>query len=216
MANVKRWVLGLDLDDTIVSFMDHFLSYLRDRHGLKTPSSAREVTGYDMCGWLEMTPFQVQQLLDDFQRDVGMRLPLVDGAKPALTHLAQRWDMVAITARPSYISGITNALINYHLGDCIGQVIHVGLEPGRSIAKWQVAHTLGIQVMVEDSLSQALEAAAHGIRIVLMDRGYGWNQSIRLPAGVVRVHSWGQAVRVLSRWERRPWQTNRLSVTTSG
>ena len=206
-------ILGLDIDDTIVSFMARFLPYLRSR-GFDPPATPNDVLGYEMNRWLGCTPDQAQELLDDFQLDMGWRLDLVAGAKPALVHLAQRWDLVTITARPRHIEAVTNALISRHFGSAVSQVIHVGMAGGRALDKWQIAHAIGIHTMVEDSLLQASAAAAHGLRVVLMDKGYGWNQCADLPAGVHRVHSWGQAVRQLRRWERSSWPTHRLPATS--
>lgn len=208
---MTRPVLGLDIDDTAVVFMDRFLPYLRQR-GVVAPASALDITGYHTSEWLGVTAVQAQHLIDDFQRDEGVHLHPVDGATPALAYLAQRWDIVAVTARPMYTAPITIALIQKHFGGSINQVIHAGLGPTHTMVKWQLVYALGVRVMIEDSLHHAQEAAAHGMRVVLMDRGYGWNRREHLPAGVQRVTSWGQTVRLLRRWERTSWPTNRLTT----
>jgi len=121
-------VLGLDVDDTMVSFIDHFLLYLRSR-GWATPASSRDIDGYSMTEWLGTTAQQCQLLMDEFQHDRGMSLRPAPGAQAAIEYLSTRWDLVAITARPYLVQDITRALVN----KCFGATISgpPGIDVGR-------------------------------------------------------------------------------------
>lgn len=199
----------------MVSFIDHFLLYLRSR-GWATPASSRDIDGYSMTEWLGTTAQQCQLLMDEFQHDRGMSLRPAPGAQAAIEYLSTRWDLVAITARPYLVQDITRALVNKCFGATISNIIHVGMSTDLVIPKWQIAHALGVQILIDDSLSNAKEAAAHGMRALLMDRGFGWNQCESLPAGVYRIRSWGQAVRHLQRWAHPPCPTFRLAAAATG
>jgi len=207
-------ILGLDIDDTIISFMDHFLDYLRSRDFVP-PCSTKDITGYEIYEWLGVSVKRGQRLLDDFQNDRGMYLYPSPGAQAALVYLSARWDIISITARPFSEQVITRSLIERHFGDIVSKVIHVKLSPELAIPKWQMAYAFGVQVMIDDSLSHVTEAATHGLNAILMDRGFGWNQSKSLPAGVYRVNSWGQAVRYLQHLEHLANSTFRLTAAAA-
>ena len=130
------------------------------------------------------------------EHDAGLAVP---GAKDALAVLKDAHELHIISARGEQIADLTFRWINknfpHHFKSINLTNQYFGI-PEKVCSKKDICQKLGIDIMIEDSLSQAIEIASVVQKVFLLD--CPWNQADVLPSHIVRVYSWAEIIKHLN------------------
>lgn len=182
-------VVAVDIDEVICRYVDGFRRFLeRIGHGLGSwdaQPAALFKEAHDPRSALRAA----------FARSGGLDLlDEVQGAVAGLTRLrAAGVRLEAVTTRPGAMRATTERLLRRLLpADTFAAVHHV--QPGQ---KGRVCSQLGAQVLIDDQIPNAKDAATSGVSAILFDyQGeYWWTHTGgELPTGVTRFQSWNAVV----------------------
>lgn len=193
-------VLAVDIDDVLVLSEDELMAYYNRTHGTNVShddmtegvAEALMAVGHDRNQIVDrMEEFL---LSDDF-----LALEPIEEAIAVIEDLRQKFRLVAVTGRGSYLEKQTLAWLEKHFSKVFESVHIVGQArwgEGFKVDKQSVFRHLGVSVVVDDSLNTCRNSAANGIEALLFG-SYSWNRSDQLAAGVTRVHSWPEIKQIL-------------------
>lgn len=136
-----------------------------------------------------------QAMLEDRMHE---RLRHNDEAVGVLNRLAERYELIVLTARNLATKDLTLAWLKRHYPMISPESVNfAGIwdNPKPDAAKrtkGAIAKSLGVDYLIDDQLKHCLAASEHSIQSLLFG-DYNWNQADTLPANVSRVSNW-QAV----------------------
>jgi len=127
----------------------------------------------------------------------------VDGAQESIELLSKTNELHVITSRPISIKDKTKEWIERYFGKIFFGIYHTDeysgfgrrtILDGKKTRKVEVCRELNVNVLIEDSLMNAVQCAqGRGIeRVLLMNQP--WNQDGRLPEKVKRVYGWNEII----------------------
>jgi uncharacterized HAD superfamily protein len=189
-------IIAVDVDDVLAVHAQEFVNYSNRKWGTNL-----EVSDYH-DHWAEI--WQVDW--DETQRRLREYLTAgqfakyktINNADVILKRLKSNYKLAVITARQQSLAEGTITWINKHFNDTFDEihfagVWDLGLEEAVKRNKTAVAQQIGAEYLIEDQLKYALPVAEAGIKVLLFG-DYPWNQSDKLPAGVVRVKNWQEVL----------------------
>jgi uncharacterized HAD superfamily protein len=196
-----RLIIGVDMDDVIFSFNDSLHAYHNAKYG--TSVKREDITSYNLEDVWKCTSKEVDDKLTEFfstkEHDKAVIIP---GSFEALAKLKKVNDLHVITSRGDWSEDITLRWIDKNFPEHFKSVSLTNQSlgsPGKRRSKAEVCRELKVDVMIEDSLSQAKEISAVVSRVFLLD--CPWNQG-DVPENVTRVFSWGEIVKNLLNQQR--------------
>lgn len=190
-ASSDKPILAIDIDDTLVTSE----AALRANHNQKFPQISVLSSFYsqDFTRHGNAANDIEAEIRRFFDSDEFYQLLPLEGAAEAVDRLAQRYELILVTARPKYTLSRTMQWINQHFPNRFQDAVFVGTDEHQKIdlqrSKNPILHKMGVEVLIDDNLKHSIEAAESGIRTILFGE-YGWNQSDALPAGVQRAADW--------------------------
>lgn len=178
--------LGIDIDGT-VTCPTALVPYLQKSFD---PSFKYEdITAYDLGEVLNRSDEEMYEWFMANQEEIYKYSPVAEGAFEALSSLAHEYELFYISARYDYLAKITEDWFLKH------NIPHHHIELTGSHEKIETAERLAVDVFLEDKLDNAINIHnALNIPVILFDTPY--NQAA-LPAGVHRVNSWSEAVKLI-------------------
>lgn len=187
--------IGLDIDDVIIDFNKGFLEFYNAKYGTSyAPSDRKEYYYHPMFG---VTQEDMQKEYDEYTfSHFHISTTPVGGVKDALQKLKGN-QFFLISARPEKKRKVTEEWFEHHLGDLIEiHAIHLTGQHRNSVTevkkKGAIAQELGIDIFVEDAITNAYDVASYGVPVLLFDTP--WNQTDSLPPLITRVYSWNEVV----------------------
>lgn len=189
-------LIAVDLDDTLVDFIDPFIQYYEKRFGMR--HSKREFNTYNFWEVIGGTREEAIELVHDFRRTGALlNLPPMPGALPAVNQLRQYSELVIITSRPVLFSQDTEELVHRRFSGAFSKIYITNYwgQMGEVMTKEDLCRSLGVTVLIEDNPGYALGCAEHVGQVFLFNQP--WNQGNSYPSNVKRVHFWGDVVDLL-------------------
>ncbi len=189
--------IGVDCDEVLAQFLKAYLLFHNERY--HTDMRPEQFTSYFSWNFLGISrEEETKRLYEFYETDYFRTMEPVPGSQEGTARLAEREDLVIITARQFEITEPTQKWITAHYpgrfqGIAFGN--HYGKTPG-SQPKAVMCKRFGVHTLIEDSLKNAQECASAGIDVLLYDAP--WNQTSALPERVQRVYSWDAIVERLS------------------
>ena len=186
--------IGVDLDDVVIDLQNAIVSFHNERYGTAfTRNDHRTFNLWEVWGCSREEA--VGRIYEFFQSDWFFNVPPMMHAETGLHALAARGhELYAITDRTNDVVEETKKWIAQHFPETF-QEIHFAnhfTKSGPARKKSEICRELGITTLIDDSKDNAIDCAAAGIRVLLLDQP--WNQG-ELPAGVERVFSWDEIVK---------------------
>ena len=185
--------IGIDLDDVLADFVPAFLAYYNRRHG--TTFSKGDVWSYHFWEVFgvskDETLRRVFAFLDSPEAD---HMRPIDGSREGIAALAEDHELHIVTGRQDRIAEMTFRWLSWRFGDPF-EDIHFANHysgSGPNLSKGVICDRLGLDVLVDDAPTNALESAAPGRKVLLLDAP--WNSAIRETDSIMRVRSWGNIV----------------------
>lgn len=184
------------MDDVIFEFNNDFLSYHNKEYG--TSLTKNDVVTYSMEHTLKCTQEEAfKRMFRFYSTPEHENAGIIQGASEALTLLKETNELHLISSRGDQIADLTLRWIHKNFPGYFKSIQLTnqcyGL-PGKLRSKADVCKELKIDVMVEDSLSQAEDISSAVSKVFLLD--CPWNQG-ELPKNVVRVYSWADIIKQL-------------------
>jgi len=178
--------LGFDIDGVIANFSQPLLRTIQETYGLTL--AEKDITSFSLTHVLGITRTEETQLITDI---LYKDLPLYPGAKDTLEKLSREGHSIyLLTGRYPPLREITQTWLKDN-GVPYNE-LHL-LEMGK---KYQV-NISGLDVIVEDSLDEALEWSARVKTVLLFDHPY--NQTLNVKNLTKRVYNWNEVYQEIHR-----------------
>jgi uncharacterized protein len=178
--------LGFDIDGVIANFSEILIQTIKKNYGLTLRE--QDITSFSLSAVLGITKAEEIQLVTDIlHRD----LPIYPGAKETLEKLSREGHCIyLLTGRYSHLRELTQTWLKEK--DVPYNELHL-LEMGK---KYQV-NISGLDVIVEDSLEEALEWTNKVKTVLLYDHPY--NQTLNVKNLTKRVYNWNEIYQEIRR-----------------
>lgn len=181
-------LIAIDIDGVIANMMPELIRFHNDNYG--TSLNIDHFQSHDLWktwgGTFEDTVSKVNEF---YASDYFSSVKPINGSLEGLNTLKSNNNLIAITARPTSIEHQTKEWIERHFGSVFSSIYMTNQYSLNStgIAKSQICSRLGVDVLIEDSLENALECSKYTKHVFLFDTP--WNKC-ELPENITRVHSW--------------------------
>ncbi len=184
---MQKEKIGVDLDDTVLQFVDGLCRYTNRAFG--ATSVKEHHTQWELHKTWGVSKDEATRWVRAFvESREHHEIDAVDGAKEALAHFAQHAEVVGITGRDDTCHSRIWHLLDRHFPELFSHVHFVGV--GKN--KVDTCVQLGIRFMVEDAAHHAEYISEAGIRVYLMDRP--WNRMLQARRNIIRVFSWADVL----------------------
>ena len=181
--------IGIDLDEVLADFLPAFIEYHNDTYG--TSLVREQFHSYRFWETLGGTREEAIQKVYDFHKTPNFKnmKPVLD-SQESVDILKQNNDLVVVTSRQDDVAKVTREWITQHFPNVFSEIYFTNhySQNGSSTTKKQICNSVGVDILIEDSLEYALECLNSKRRILLLD--CPWNRSYELPQGIYRVNSW--------------------------
>lgn len=193
---MKKPVIGVDIDDTLVEFMHALCTYRARTYGDTTQVHDFKTFRLDDV-WGCSAQEALRRVEEFYGADEHGQIPVVPGAVQALGQLAEIYEIHGITARPAQTEARTTALVQQRAPGIFSGFHFLG----NLKSKGDHCMELGVRVLIDDALHNARSAGEKGIPVLLLDRP--WNQGI-LPAHTTRAMHWHEIPSLVQRLAQAP------------
>ena len=193
-------VLAVDIDDTMVTSEAALAAY----HNHLFPEMPSVLGGFYEFDFENADPGYRKKITEEITKllksDEFYKLQPEPGSQSAIKKLGQKYHLVLITARPSFMQKRTVEWIEQHFEGRFQESRFVGADVWGHVnlraTKKDALKELQASIFIEDSLKHVTDAAKLGIRGVLFG-DYTWNRTDDLPKGVVRAKDWAEVEKIL-------------------
>ncbi len=194
--------IGFDIDDVLA---EHTRAFITFHNRVYEPKRLRfeQFTTYGIHQVLRVKPEEAYHRLTEFYRSPEFETIVPTfGSQQCLEDVYNLGSkIIVVTGRPTILKDITIDWIEKYFLQVEKNQILFATElrrPGPEQLKGHICHKRGIDVIVEDSLEQALNCAHHA-GVVLVDRP--WNQtSIALPKDITRAYNFQDVCSTILRY----------------
>lgn len=171
--------LLLDLDGTIVDYYSSFSSFLNNNYGT-TLDTTKEPSHYNFSDWgngsekIDYVDVSSKWILSGGYKN----LKIYDGGSEFYKYLDNNFDVHIVTARIGDFKTMDDKATKQIVQDTTDWLERNNIKTDQlkfHHDKIKYCINMGINTIVEDKLSTALEGAKNGINTVLINRG--WNQN---------------------------------------
>ena len=180
-------VVAIDLDDTIAHLNGPFATWHNERFG--TAVRYEDIISFNLIEVYEIVFPTLVQRLNTFRREHWRLMLPVEEGLATLLYWKEMAQLHVVTARCESLADYSAALIDHFYPGVITEIHHTNgfatLYPERQKSKFAVCQKIGACMMIDDSLSTALEFAGSDIPYLLPN--HPWNQGA-VPQGAVRIH----------------------------
>ena len=193
-----RMRIGIDMDDVVADSMDAIIRMNNEKYG--TSLKKENIWSYHFRDVIGITrEEELKRLEAVFAEDQRVTLRPMEGAIEAITALKHAGhELYVVTARPLTDALQTERWLDHRFPKAFAGVHYANLNEVDGVIvrkKSAVCKELGIELMIDDNMKNALDCASAGIRVFLFDQP--WNKG-ELYAGVARVHSWEEIVKKIA------------------
>ncbi|CAM9154489.1 unnamed protein product, partial [Ectocarpus fasciculatus] len=191
----KKPILAVDIDEVLCDFMGALVKFHNAVY--ETSLSSTDFHSYSFHEVWGGTSAQCQDKMSLFFSSSHFLVGLqpVAGAQAMTKVLKEYYDLHLVTSRQHKLEEITRVWIRKHFPDTFID-IHFGnhyCEPGqKSIPKSELCKAINAVLLIDDSLTYAVDCSSHDIPVILFGN-YAWNRG-SVPEKkahlVSRVNSW--------------------------
>jgi uncharacterized HAD superfamily protein len=190
-------VIAMDLDGVLADYTGTFCRYHNLLYGTHLETDMfRNYFYFHTLGCSESE--SVKRIQEFEASEYFQEIRPIAGSLDAIANLSAAHDLSIVTARPEKLRSATEAWVSTHFGSAFRnvQISDRSEETSAPRPKSAYCRSLGASVMIEDSAENAVECAAAGFPVILLDAP--WNRNHDLPSSVTRVKSWEEIARRLS------------------
>jgi len=182
-------LLAIDFDDVLFDCNDALQRIIRDEFNDKLPYM-EFITKY---------PELKNEIFHFLYGSYHHKCSVICGAQNVLSHLASSFRMVVITGRSESRKEQTEEWLESNFSKLFSKVYFTNTFLGEpweeKRSKSDLCKDVGIDILIDDSVEEAMEVSSIGIPVLLFDRP--WNR-IDLVDAICRVNDWNQVLHKLS------------------
>lgn len=150
--------IAIDLDEVLVPMLTHLNVHYEKQYNRKVKIPLSKATEYDFATIFDITPREAQWLVYSFySSDEHKNAKAFDGTKETvLLWKSLGYDLYIVTSRQIYSRRYTYDLVQSNFGKGVfSDIIYCNSHSllGDKIEKRDVCETLGIDVMIDDNMS---------------------------------------------------------------
>ncbi|MFP4119302.1 MAG: 5' nucleotidase, NT5C type [Candidatus Woesearchaeota archaeon] len=190
--------IAVDVDEVIARFLEQFMNFQEARYNRRlAPEDCHSYLFRDLFDMTEEE--EIKQIMEFYDSPFFKDIKPIPEARETLERLKhQGHSLYVITARQHRIEKETKSWIDTHFPGLFEDVVitNEASFDEDHVKKVDVCKELDAQVIIEDSLSNAIDAANANIRAVLIDKPWNQNED-EDPQGLYRVKSWQEASSIL-------------------
>jgi 5'(3')-deoxyribonucleotidase len=180
--------IGIDLDEVLSQTAKALIEFHNDTYG--TNYKIKKLNTFVWQIWSKTLSEAEEKISIFFKTLYFKKIKPVLGAREVLEKLKKNNKLFIITARSDDIKVETEKWVEKYYPKIFSQIYFTNKFSldGTSLNKKIMCDNLGINILVEDNLENALGCVGPNRKIYLLD--YPWNQTDKLPKDIIRVHSW--------------------------
>jgi uncharacterized HAD superfamily protein len=191
---VNKPIIAVDIDDVLVPHVEDLISWHNKEYGTKM-----DLVHYHSKNPKDWGSETIEEAIKRVQRFFTTREFLeaqpINEAAEVLKKLSENFRLIVITARDNIIEDATRSWLDKHFPEIFHEThftarFNLG---NQNRSKSAVALAADAKFLIDDTLENALGAAAEGIEVLLFGN-YPWNQMEKLPKGMVRVKDWQEVL----------------------
>ncbi len=183
--------IGIDIDDVLAEFITPLLEYTNSLYNINL--RVEEINSYGLRKFWKCSKEEELNRLEKFYKTnkFNNNIKPLKGAQEGVKKLKENGDeLYLISSRPNKLHENTAKWIEKHYWNKFSGLYLTNQSSlnGISNKKSEVCKCLDIEIMIEDSIENAIDCASEVEKILLLD--YTWNQENDLPKNIKRVYSW--------------------------
>jgi len=190
----KKPLIAIDIDDVTAGFTEHVRLWANQLAGVSL-SAEDYITNDEYWQYYESIwrrhglseKLSIDAYLEA-QADDQSDIPVIEGARETIQALKDTYDIVFLTARPSYQKNATRAWLDQHIDSTIP--LYMAFNPrldAEARSKGEICAELGASLLIDDHIEHCKSALMHGLDTILFG-SYGWNENA--PAHLQRCVTW--------------------------
>ncbi len=188
MANIMN--LGFDIDGVISNFTKQFTDIIQKKYGVALSDS--DMYSYEVNLVLGISKEDVAEIVTETLKS---DLPLIPSAKETLNKLAAEGHKIyLLTARSTELANHTSTWLKKK-GVPYTEILFL-IRGKKSLAEFSV------DLVVEDSLEEALELTKKVNHVLLFDQP--WNKTKNVKGLIKRVYNWSEIYEEVQNIETKP------------
>ena len=181
--------IGVDMDGVISNCIDPLLNYYNRTYG--TDYTREQVKSHNLRElWGGTREEEIKKSYGFFKSLYFKDIKPIPGSVETIDVISKNNELFLVTARPFKIEKETKEWIKKYFPEMFKNVIltnEFSLN-GNNEKKVDIYFEMGIKLVIEDCLTNAIDCAINGIDVYLLDAP--WNRSERLHARIERVKNW--------------------------
>jgi len=182
-----------DLDDTHNQMVVKLLEWHNTLYG--TTFTFQDVISYNLWDlWGGDSHASIRKFELFYDSEYFENIEIMPGSKKALEELKAHTHYI-VTSRPSTLKHQTESWVHKHFPSTFKDIIITNAHAidGSALKKSEVCDKIGADIVIEDSLDNAIDCDNGKRLILLMDKP--WNQSKNLSETIIRVKNWEEALK---------------------
>lgn len=190
-------LIFIDMDEVLGNFVHQFIKF----HNRTKNDNFKfeQAVDYEMeITWRISRKELVEEMTEFYKSEEFKNITPIPGAKEGIDFLSKDNELVILTARPNHTKDQTKEWVEKHFPGKFSNIYHTneGSYNEPTIKKVDLCLKLGVDLVIEDALKNAIDCAKKGIKVFLLD--YQWNRCEELPEKVTRVYSWQEIIEELN------------------
>ena len=192
----NREIIAVDIDEVLAPHFQDLMTWYNQTYGASLTLANNHPADNDFEPWGTQDMLSARRRVHKFFETAEFKStqPFKESIK-VLKKLGNTRNLVVVTSRDNMLEEMTHDWLNQHFNKIFSGVhftARYSVE-GKARSKADVCTEIGAKYLIDDSLEQALETAAKGIKVLLFG-DYPWNQSDNLPRNVVRANGWREVL----------------------
>lgn len=196
-------IIGVDIDDVVVDFINNFLNYLELKEGRSF--SYDEIFNSSLAISLNTSVENVNSLIKETFLKYRLNFEFIKNAKESIKFLSRDYDLFFITSRyvdfrddtyDFFKRNFPNEDFRIYFSSRFWEI------SGESKPKEKICARLSVDIMIEDNPNYAKNCAEEDIKVILFDKP--WNQDLddKKYNNIYRVKGWEEALKKIKEIEK--------------
>jgi FMN phosphatase YigB (HAD superfamily) len=194
---MSRKTIAFDIDDVLADSVERFRLFANEKLSAELERVHYQVPG-DYKGYfedvLQSHGHSGESVVEEFYKLYELdqsTIPAITGAVHALSGLAEKFRLVAITSRWESHQAETEQWLHTHFGDVFDAVACINTF-NTTNTKGDTCNLLGAEYLVDDNFGHCMSALEYGVQPIFFGN-YGWHYNVdKKHPGVVHCENWQQ------------------------